>query len=74
MVNQVMDWAVHAAIYRDVHWAFHRAMDPTAYGAVYRWFVIEAVVEDVYGVLDEAGAQPEEPPHPGLAIYLGGVG
>ena len=64
------------AVYQTVH----RTGDGALYVAVYRaggdavaWAVHGAVSWASSQGVDGAGAQPEEPLHPGLGIYLGGV-
>ena len=86
MPNRVVYRAVYHAVNRTVYWAVNRwdvggagnvalneaEVVPRAVDrAVYR-----AVSWAVYRAADEGGAVAphKEPPHPGLGLYLGGVG
>ena len=81
MTNQDSFWTVTQAVDRDVNWAVYRAVIPAVYGDVCRdvngtvhWAVEGAVGRAVQDASRQgAGAQPEEPPHPRLKLYLGSV-
>ena len=71
-VNWVVDRAVGEVRYWDVHWGVYEAVS---------WAVGEAVGgvvdEAVYRAVDQVGYRfvyREAQPHPGLGIYLAGVG
>ena len=80
------NWVVYQTVYLGVNSVVYRASE-TVYVAMYRasetvyWAVGLAVRDAVYEAMgqavnravDVAHAQSEEPLHPGLAIYLGGV-
>ena len=64
---------MYVAVYRAggdaVAWAVHGAVSWASSQAVNR-----AVVGAASQGVGRARTQPEEPPHPGLAVYLGVVG
>ena len=68
----MMNHAVRRAVYEAVRRAVYQAVSLTggrgvseAVGRAGNWVM--------HGVLYETGTQSEEPPHPGLELYLGGV-
>ena len=77
MTNREMCLAEARAVYRTVAAAVSRSEYPDVYKPVYE--AVGLTVERagnvaVYRAVGAAIDQPEEPPHPGWAIYLGGVG
>ena len=76
MKNLITKHNVDGAVY----WAVDRAVDRAGDWAVRRT-LYQAGTRGMYGamamagglVVHEAIAQREEPPHPGLGLYLGGV-
>ena len=72
MANWVVSWDVYwtvdRTLYQAVNWALYRAASPAVYEGVCR--DVNWAVDTVVG---EAVAPCVEPPHLGLALYLGSV-
>ena len=76
MTNGGVYGFVNFAVYRVVFQAVYRAVYVSVNVAVHvAEFVPRAVFRAVYRAAGEGGAisQREEPPHPGLGLYLGAV-
>ena len=70
MANKALEWAVYEDVYQALYYAEgeYRVVSWALYQAVY-----QAVDNAVYRVVVEAMAPCEEPPPPGLELYLGSV-
>lgn len=68
MTNEVLEYAVYRAVSLAVGGAAGDAVSWVAYEALY-----QAVFRPIRWAMHKDIAQPREPPHPGLGLYLAGV-
>ena len=66
MANKALEWAVYEDVYQALYYTEGEYR-------VVSWALYRAVYRALYRAVDVAVAQPEEPLHLGLALYLGSV-